>query len=604
MYTNLSEMTVPGSFFLHDELITLLKEDLIFQKKENEYDHFLFKEITFNRLKKIIDKKFINTFEINGNQELFFKISNTLHAYDISLAVKLGVNFGLFGFNLLRLGEYDQVKDYIKKLDKGEIFGCLALTEIGHGSNLKKLETTATWNKDLDGFILNTPTELATKCWIGNAANHGTHGIIFAQLYYGEKCLGLHPFIVELRKDGHILPFIFIKDNGYKKGLNGVDNGTIKFDNLFLPRKNLLSKFGYIDDKGFYITSYNDANKRFGDLLATLSAGRAILASGSTIVSLKSLFISCKYAQIRRQFCEKDSDLYEKQIINYTTHQLNLMPLLAKTIMLINAIDFMKKDTGKEFQKDKISKKLHALTSGLKVICGEHAEKCCRIGRISCGGHGYSYENEISKMHNDIDIYQTFEGDNTLLRQEVGKYKLSRLNEYIGKGTFNQYLYYFKMSLLMHLNQLNIFEDTNLYNSKYLLNLLKLKEIYMTLKLVDKLLINVKSGMNNSEAWNSSLDIVLDVADSYIYRKIYEINCSSLLGKDLLMLFGLEILYNDLKWFLINNIITKNKGIEIIELRKALCKKMTKNIDQIFDKFNLPEIFWNVPIISKLKANL
>lgn len=592
--------------FLLDDLIKLINNDPAFKKNENEYDHLYYKNITFIRLKKIIEKKFINTFEITNNQELFFKLIQTLHAYDISLAIKTGVNFGLFGVNLLRLGGYEQVNTYIKKLDCGEIFGCLAMTEIGHGSNLKKLETTATWDNNLNGFILHTPNELATKCWIGNAACHATHAIVFAQLYYKEKCLGLHAFIVELRKDGKVLSNIDIQDNGYKKGLNGVDNGMIRFNKLYLPRENLLNKFGYINEMGLYVTHYNNNNQRFGDILSTLSAGRAILAAGANIVSMKSLLISIKYSQLRRQFSANETDILEKQIITYTSHQLNLIPLLAKTIVLVSAIEEMKAEGKKEFLDSKISKKLHAFTSGLKIICGEHAEKCCRISRLACGGHGYDYKNEISKMHNDIDIYQTFEGDNTLLRQEVCKYKLVKLNQIVGKSKYDQYFYSLKMKLSKSINDLlsyfNKYYDLN--DPNYILKLLKFKEIFTINELVNKLLYYSKNGFDNFESWNRSLDLVLEVSDSYINRRIFQIYNTKPEFEIMLLIFGLDCLHKDLGWYLMNNLLDKSKAHQLIEMKKYYCRQSVDTIDKILDWLKIDEIFWNIPIFNKLKSKL
>lgn len=49
-----------------------------------------------------------------------------------------------------------------------EIIGCYAQTELGHGSDVQNLETTAVYDKNTEEFILNTPTVSATKWWIGD----------------------------------------------------------------------------------------------------------------------------------------------------------------------------------------------------------------------------------------------------------------------------------------------------------------------------------------------------------------------------------------------------------------------------------------------------
>ncbi len=50
--------------------------------------------------------------------------------------------------------------------------GGFAMTEMGHGSNVREIETTATFEKTTQEFILHTPTLSATKFWIGNMAGN------------------------------------------------------------------------------------------------------------------------------------------------------------------------------------------------------------------------------------------------------------------------------------------------------------------------------------------------------------------------------------------------------------------------------------------------
>lgn len=587
-----------------EELIKLIQTEPIFKKTDRELNHHIYRNVTFLRLASIINKKLINAFEILENPESFFNIMNILHAYDISLAVKTGVNFGLFGVSLQRLGLPEQVNDLINLLNSGHIFGCLAITEVGHGSNLKCLETIALWDDKMESFILNTPTESAMKCWIGNAACHATHGIVFAQLIYNNQNVGLHPFLVQLRNKDGTLPNISIKDNGFKKGLNGVDNGMISFNNLIIPRESLLAKFGYIDNYGKYVTSYESSGKRFGELLSTLSGGRGVLASGGIIVSMKALTIACKYSQNRRQFSGDDE--IEKPIIEYTSHQIKLLPLIAKSVILRNALDKIRIDGVREFKETgKVSKKLHALSSGLKILSSEHGEKSCRISRLLCGGHGYAWENELGKMHNDIDIYQTFEGDNTLLKQEVTKYALMKLKDLMGSNKSSQLLYFVKIKLCDKLKQMGnyIFGYSDIKSPHTILNLLKYKEIITRLELVNKLLQYISTGKEGFDAWNLCLDLVFDVCDAYLNRTIFQINLDMHTDNNLLILFGLDLLYDDMKWYFMRSVIDKNVGNDIIDQRKNYCTIIIKDINKIMDSFNIHPMFFDVPIlkiISKL----
>ena len=268
---------------IYDPQNVIIKSESVFKKTSNELENISYNRyITFRRLQELIRSGLIDTFNIVKDPNWFISIMNVLHTYDLSLAIKTGVNFGLFGAGLLRLGDDSQVNHVIADLNCGKIFGSLAITEVGHGSNLKGLETLATWNPDVNCFILDSPTETSVKCWIGNAAMHATHAIVFAQLYYpkenseGNECKGIHPFLVRLRLDGSLAPGVTIMDNGPKKGLNGVDNGMIRFSSVYLERTSLLSKFGFVDEFGRYVCPYSKESIRFSELLSTLSGGRGV----------------------------------------------------------------------------------------------------------------------------------------------------------------------------------------------------------------------------------------------------------------------------------------------------------------------------------------
>lgn len=604
-------MIEPYSLLFNPQVEHLISNENVFKRSIGEYNHHNYRLLTFERLKKIITSKIIDTFKIVDDPTEFFSIMNSLHAYDMSLAIKTGVNFGLFGAGLLRLGHFDQVKDYVELLNKGEIFGCLAITEIGHGSDLKRLETTATWNPGLNSYILTSPTDTSLKCWIGNAFCHATHGIVFAQLIFEGKNLGLHPFLVQLRKDGEIVFGIDIIDNGYKKGLNGIDNGMIKFNNIIIPRESLLSNFGYIDIHHKYITRFNSDNERFAELLSTLSGGRAALASGSTVVSVKALTIACRYALMRKQFAGKDGK--ENILMHYLTHKINLLPLLTKSFILNGTFKVIKDKSIQKFKENgKVTRKLHALTSGFKILCGEHAETCCRVARIACGGHGYSWDNQFGKMHADIDIYQTFEGDNNLLRQEICKYKLMRLKEYVDKNEFSQRLYGLKMSLNKKIISMISFicQNNDYHDPNTILRLLKYKEKYITLQLVMKLASDIQNNkMEVFDAWNNSLDTVLDVANTHINGKLLQIfidnySMNDQNYKNIALLFGLDLLFNNSQWFIAENIFSDKDMIQITTLRKEYCSHLSNSLQTLLNKINIHPMFLDVPILKIYDAKL
>src|SRR5438105_3999648 len=164
----------------------------------------------------------------------------TLALGDLSLLVKFGVQFGLWGGSVQQLGTRRHHERYLKATATLELAGCFAMTESGHGSNVQELRTTATYDPSSGEFVINTPDDDACKEYIGNAACHGRVATVFAQLIVDGESHGVHALVVPLREqDGTVCTGVRIEDSGEKMGLNGVDNGRIWFDNVGVPREAL-----------------------------------------------------------------------------------------------------------------------------------------------------------------------------------------------------------------------------------------------------------------------------------------------------------------------------------------------------------------------------
>ena len=194
---------------------------------------------------------------------------------DLSLMVKAGVQWGLFGGAIENLGTARHHEAYVKRLVDLDLLGCFAMTETGHGSDVQALETTATYDADAGEFVIHSPTPSSRKDYIGGAAQHATMAAVFAQLITGGESQGVHCFVVPIRdEDGNDLPGVHTSDCGYKGGLPGVDNGRITFDQVRIPRENLLNKYADVEPDGTYTSPIDNANRRFFTMVGTLVRGR------------------------------------------------------------------------------------------------------------------------------------------------------------------------------------------------------------------------------------------------------------------------------------------------------------------------------------------
>lgn len=347
-----------------------------------------------------------------------------LVAADPSLQIKSGVQWGLFGSAVLQLGTEEHHKKWLPGIMNLEIPGAFAMTEIGHGSDVAAVGTTATYDPETDEFVINTPFRGATKEYLGNAALHGIAATVFAQLITNGVNHGVHCFYVPLRgEDGNDLPGIGREDDGLKGGLNGIDNGRLSFDHVRVPRTNLLNKYGDVDENGVYTSPIDSPGRRFFTMLGTLVQGRVSLDGAASWGSALGLYIAITYASQRRQFDGADGQ--EVVLLDYGKHQRRLLPRLATTYAQIFAHDeFLQKFDGvfsgrTDTPDDR--EDLETLAAALKPLSTWHALDTLQEAREACGGSGYMFENRLVGLRQDLDIYVTFEGDNNILLQLVGK---------------------------------------------------------------------------------------------------------------------------------------------------------------------------------------
>jgi acyl-CoA oxidase len=355
---------------------------------------------------------------------------------DLSLMVKAGVQWGLFGGAVQALGTKAHHDEFLPDIMSFALPGCFAMTETGHGSDVQQLRTTCTYDPETQTFDLHTPHEAARKDYIGNAAEDGRMAVVFAQLITRGQRHGVHAWLVPIRDaDGRPMPGVTIGDDGPKAGLLGVDNGRLTFDHVRVPREMLLDRYGQVAADGSYTSSIENETRRFFTMLGTLVRGRVSVGGSASSATKVALEIAVRYGDVRRQFTAPGEDR-EIVVNDYLVHQRKLLPALATTYAYAFAqeelLGTMHDVQAADVLDEKAQRELESRAAGLKAAQTWHATRTIQTCREACGGAGYLAENRLPALKADTDVFTTFEGDNTVLLQLVAKGLLTGYRDAFG----------------------------------------------------------------------------------------------------------------------------------------------------------------------------
>ncbi len=541
---------------------------------------------------------------------------------DLSLMVKAGVQWGLFGGAVENLGTERHHEAHVKDIISLELCGCFAMTETGHGSDVQSLETTATYDANTEEFVIDSPTPSARKDYIGGAAETARMAAVFAQLITTEDGEpvnhGVHCLLVPIRDaDGNDLPGVTTSDCEYKGGLPGVDNGRIVFDHVRVPRVNLLNKYGDVAPDGTYSSPIDNPNRRFFTMLGTLVRGRITVGGSAGAAARVALDIATRYALQRRQFSAPDDDDTEVLIMDYLVHQRRLFPLIAKSYALQFAQnelvgkchDIQTADTPDAEEQ----RELESRAAGLKAANTWHASRAIQEAREACGGAGYMAENRLIGLRGDTDVFTTFEGDNHVLTQLVAKELLTAyaddirsmspvewvrfaagtVSDRVVKRTAAETI----IQTIVDARQDNE-EEGSLFNRGTQIKMFEDREEYL-LSSVARRLQSKSKEMSAFDAFNSVQDHVLHAASAHIDRVILEAfvagidSCEDEGARELLELvcdvYALSVIEDDKAWYVEHRYLSTERAKAVTRGINDRCRTLRPHARTLVDGFGIPE---------------
>jgi acyl-CoA oxidase len=548
----------------------------------------------------------------------------TLAFGDLSVLVKVGVQFGLFGGAILQLGTKAHHDAYLSDLITGKVMGCFAMTETGHGSNVQALGTVATYDATTEEFVITTPDDSSRKDYIGNAARHADLAVVFAQLEIDGKSEGVHAFVVPLREDGEVLPGIRIEDCGRKLGLNGVDNGRIWFDGVRVPRSALLNQFADVTKEGVYESPIENPNRRFFTMLGTLIQGRVCVGGGGINASKVALAIATRYADRRRQFNATSED-QEELLLDYGIHQRRLFPLIAKTYALHFAQEIVAEqlhqvlsqtDAPQEGENEHERRALESRAAATKVMGTWHATETIQECREACGGAGYLSINRFDALKADTDVFTTFEGDNHVLLQLVAKGLLTDYaSDFEDMDQFGMVRFVAGLAVDTVLEKTNVHklierirdvmpggdewdQEAGLLDPHYQLMMLRFREEHMLGGVARRLKRGIDNDMNPGEVFSRVQDHVIGAARAHVERLVVEAFVDKVgelpdgdqkVALSLLCdLHALHTIEKDRAWFMEHGRLTVQRSKAITREINSLLRKIRPLAVDLVDAFGVP----------------
>jgi len=410
---------------------------------------------------------------------------------------------------LLALGTEEQKAIFLPSVNDLRWTTAYAQTELGHGSDIESMKTTATYDPETDQFVFNTPTLDAIKWWPGDLGISATHAVVAARLISGDKDYGVQLFFIQLRefKTLKLLPGIETGDIGPKLGYASKDSGFMKLTNHRAPRVSLLAKYIKVSKKGEVSKTGNEKIK-----YSAMMWARTIILMVSYYTMFRHLTIAVRYSIIRTQF--KDSAGKEIRLIDYQLQKFKLTKHLARayatSLGLYKIMSSLRECEEAVINKGDFSllQENHVLLCQCKAFYTWWDHECAKELINACGGHGYSAYSGMTSPFLENFANQILEGENTLLCLQVARFLVALQTKILGgkvEGAKRQFAY------LANQEQLKTFKAPDskeqLASITTIVTILQKNSAFFVDKVTQRLLQSMSEGENPKETVSKRLGV-------------------------------------------------------------------------------------------------
>ncbi|WP_312866407.1 acyl-CoA dehydrogenase family protein [Streptomyces boluensis] len=333
-------------------------------------------------------------------------------AVDASLGALSGIHYNLF------LGSLHDHNESVAGRDLDEFTsmrrtGTFLCTELEHGNDASAMETTATYDRPTDSFVLHTPTAGAQKFMPNTSTTGGPKSaLVAARLLMDEEDQGVFLFLTPLTDENGTLPGVTVRRLPERAG-HPLDHCLTAFDQVRLERAALLeSEHGRLDADGTLSSSLGNRRKRFLHSVQRVTTGKLCMSGAAVGVSRAALAIAVRYAHARYISGPKANQRIP--LVAHRSHHGRLLFGLSTAY----AMTFLHRKVVSQWaahDSTADNSELERLVALTKSWTTWQARDIAIECRERCGAPGLFSANALSDIATNIEGTITAEGDNLVI---------------------------------------------------------------------------------------------------------------------------------------------------------------------------------------------